>query len=77
MMMDEWWIAEDLEAAWPIRGTNPEFVWREWGKPRESSFSVGVVPVEIRIKHLVNTSSEIYDYANVLSIYVNEDIFVR
>lgn len=38
----------------------PEFVWRDWGKPKDISVRRAGVSAEIRSEHLPNTSLECY-----------------
>lgn len=44
----EWWVAKDV--VWGcsglVEGTIHKFAWRDWGKPREISISIGLTPHE-------------------------------
>jgi hypothetical protein len=63
---------DELERIWKEavlanRDTMPEFAWRGWGKPRDTSVRISGAADEIRTREPRNTSLECYRYHNPLS----------
>jgi hypothetical protein len=56
------------EVVWPTRSTIPSSLWRDWRKPRKTSFGVVCVPAKIRKEHHTKTCLERYRYTNLLGL---------
>jgi hypothetical protein len=66
-MTDERRISKELcrTPQWSLRYIIPEFVWKDWGTPREILVTAADVPVEFRTDTIPNTSLEHYRYINL------------
>jgi hypothetical protein len=52
------WKGFGRKQSWLIRVITPEFLWRDWGNPRNTSVRVADIQSEIRTEHFSKSSRE-------------------